>query len=96
MRKKDLNRMKMMNIIKEEDFAGEHKKCDYVLAYFQTHDLHVGDLWSPLEYMQWIQEKHEAFHQIHQLSEDVTYWKDHNEELQKEFVKFLEQEPDAV
>jgi hypothetical protein len=81
--------MGVISIITSEDFVGKHRKCDYVLAYFKVHNLNVGDKWSVLKYMQWIQNKHEEFHKVNKLPECVTYWKGHNEDLLKEFLKFI-------
>ena len=84
-----------MAIITQNDFVGENKKCSYVLAYFKSHNLNIGDEWNPLDYNQWIRSKHSEFHRIKGIPECVTYWTGHNEELLKEFERFIGYEENA-
>ena len=78
-----------MAVITREDFAGKHKKNDYVLAYFKEHNLGVGDKWNATDYINWIQNKHDEFHRENSLPEYVTYWKGHNEDLLEKFLAFI-------
>lgn len=78
-----------MAVITQEDFVGKNKKCSYVLAYFKNHDLNIGDEWNMLDYIRWIQNKHDEFHKINKLPECVTYWNGHNEDLLEKFLEFI-------
>lgn len=79
----------MKTLITDNDFSGEHRKCDYVLAYFKAHNLNVGDKWSQQDYMRWITGKHREFHENYNLPPYVSYWTGHNEDLLEEFLKFI-------
>lgn len=78
-----------MAIITQEDFNGKNKKCSYIIAYFQNHNLNVGDEWNTSDYIQWIQDKHEEFYRANELSEQDLYWNTHNTELYEEFLEFI-------
>ena len=78
-----------MAVITKDDFVGENKKCSYVLAYFKSHHLNVGDEWSISNYIQWIQKKHEEFRSVNHLPECTAYWKGHNENLLERFLQFI-------
>ena len=60
------------------------------LLILKNHNLNVGDEWNELDYIRWIQDKHEEFHKANKLPECVTYWNGHNEDLMEKFLEFIE------
>ena len=78
-----------MLIITQNDFVGQNKKCSYVLSYFKSHNLNMGDAWDPQDYIRWIKNKHLEFRKIKGIPEYVTFWTGHNEELMREFERFI-------
>lgn len=57
----------------------------YLRCYFEAKGLHPGDVWSPLDYMLWIDAHHNQFHADH----GIPYRKMYNEDEGRLFLKYL-------
>ena len=77
----------------EPEFSGNSKRNlirefpsnPYLLAYFKHNNLKPGDTWVTLDYMDWIDQKHDQFRKLRHLPEHITL----NEAEVKDFIKYI-------
>jgi hypothetical protein len=81
--------MAQSGIIKEADLTGCHRKCTYILAYFRSRKLSVGDKWSYAEYMEWIDSQHKNFREENNIPTEVSYWQGHNDDIYRQFLQYI-------
>jgi hypothetical protein len=77
--------MKEQYVLKESNFSGEHPLCSYIQAYLKASDLTIGDKWNAVDYMNWIDQKHNEFRKMFKLSDIGEY----NEKEKQMFLKHI-------
>jgi hypothetical protein len=77
--------MRAKHILTKDNFTGEHPLCSYVQAYLKLNNLKVGDSWDNVDYMFWIDKKHDEFRKLHRLPEHITL----NDSQVEQFLHFI-------